>query len=321
MADKKKDHPTAAAPAPASAAPAEMKGDNGNTETSLVKVSEVSMSVAEAKETALTVIRGLLDKYQGVEREQLLQLLDSINPDKEGLEEMDAGFVTPVIRIVHGTTREPPAGSVRGDLFTNFGSKLPKPFKCIPLYGFRMNRMYPSKEEALGRPVCIAPDAVFGRPFGECIKCDDLPLNLNSTGRPTNCDNVIVFLVMSEQFRAYRIEFAKTSRSAGQKLSQLIRESGKIWDRWVNITTSETKGDKANYHVFSVSCDGVDTPTHLREACAAFMKFITIDRRVFLRQHYASALAGSKKNTDESVDIDGLGVGGNDNPDLSTAGV
>jgi len=324
MADKKKDHsvPTSPPVASETTPTPEVKSGNGNTGTAMIKAPEALISVAEAKDSALTIIRGLFDKYQGEAREDLLKLVESINPDKEGLEEMDAGFVVPVIRIVHGTTREPPAGSGRGDLFTNFGSKLPKPFKCFPLYGFKMNRMFPSKDEALGRPICTAPDAVFGKPFGKCLECDNLPLNLNTTGKPTDCDNVIVFLVMSEQFRVYRVEFAKTSRSAGQKLDHMIRESAKIWDRWVSINTSETKGDKANYHVFTVSCDGQETPMHLREAASAFLKFIVAERKMSLRQHYASALAGSKKNTDENVDMEGLtGGGGDTNPDLSTGGV
>ena len=53
--------------------------------TALTKPADTSIiSVAEAKETALTIIRGLLTKYDGKAQEDLLQLLDSINPDKEG---------------------------------------------------------------------------------------------------------------------------------------------------------------------------------------------------------------------------------------------
>jgi hypothetical protein len=327
MADKKKEHPTTTPSVPAPAAEvtpvpstAMVKGDNGGAVAPYDGRAEM-LAVAQAKETAITTIRGLLDKYQGAEREQLLQLLDSVNPDKEGLEETDAGFVVPVIRIVQNTTREVPEGCQKGDLFTNFGSKVEKPFRCIPLYEFRMNRMFPSKEEALGRPVCVAPDAKFGKPFGKCIECDNLPMKLSNSATPTDCDNVICFLVMSEQFRIYRVEFGKTSWNAGQKLDHMIRERAKIWDRWVSISTAMQRGDKADYWILTTSTGGQDTPQHLREGAAAFMGFIRAERQAFIRQHYATALQGQKKNTDENVDMEGLVGADGANPDLSTAGV
>ena len=146
-------------------------------------------------------------------------------------------------------------------------------------------------------------------------------MKLSNSATPTDCDNVICFLVMSEQFRIYRVEFGKTSWNAGNKLDHMLRERPKMWDRWIDIGSTELTGDKAKYFVFTTGTQGQDTPQHLREAAAAFMGFIRAERQAFIRQHYASAVAGQKKNTDEHVDMEGLVGAEGANPDLSTGGV
>ena len=331
MADPKKpktETPAAPAPtAPAAAAPpieaTALVTTKPAMTAEMVPANAVqAVDVVAAKNQTISLLRGLLEKYSGNERDQLLTLIESVDPDKEGLEEMGDGFVVPIIRIVQGTTRDVPDGCQKGDLFTSFGSKVERPFRFIPLYGFKMNRMFPP-EGALGRPTCTSPDGVLGNTFGKCAECPQLPLGVGGS-QPTQCDSVIVFLVMSDTFRIARIEFQRMSRKAGQRLNQLVRERPKIWDRLLSLNTTSMQSEKGPpYHVFTVSAGGQDTPAHLREASAALKILIEAERKASLHVHYAAVLAGGKRasQTDENLDVETLGIGGNENPDLSTGGV
>jgi hypothetical protein len=103
-----------------------------------------------------------------------------------------------------------------------------------------------------------------------------------------------------------------------------VRESSKIWDRWLTLNTASQRNDKGpDYYVFQPSASGQDVPPHLREAAAALKGMLEGERRAFLKQHYESTLKGGAKasNVDENADLEALGVAGNDNPDLSSGGV
>lgn len=254
----------------------------------------------------------------------LVSLAKSANPKKKGREEMEARWIIPTVRIVHGVTKEKPDGAEPGDLYTTSGFILKQPFKVTPLYIYEQNRMFP---DGGGKaPVCFAPDAKYGRPFGKCAECANLPMTKNATRTPTDCDNGICFIVLSQDMKLYRLEFFKTSNKAGLKLDQLASASDAIWDRWFSIKTQLQSSSGNEWHIFRVSASGEDTPEYVRDAADILYDLIHAERTVYLKQHYAMAEAGDQAaaSVKENVDMDSLGLSDDDsgdNPDLSDGGI
>lgn len=250
-------------------------------------------------------------------------MVKAANPKKKGREEMESRWLIPTIRIVHGVTKEKPDGAEPGDLVTTTGFILKQPVKVTPLYIYEQNRMFP---DGGGKaPVCFAPDAKFGRPFGKCTACTNLPMTKNATRTPTDCDNGICFIVLSQDMRLYRIEFFKTSNKAGLKLDQLATAGDNIWDRWFSIKTQLQSSSGNEWHIFRVSASGDETPEYVRDAADILYDLIHAERTVYLKQHYALAEAGDQAaaSVKENVDLESLGLSdeGGDNPDLSDGGI
>jgi hypothetical protein len=190
------------------------------------------------------------------------------------------------------------------------------------LYGFEQNRMFP-QGGVLGRPICTAYDGKLGNRFGECAKCPHLPLGKNTTGQKTECDNVLVFVVLGQNLRLMRLEFAKSNRKAGSRVSQLASESDNIWDRWLTLDTAVQRSDKGpDYYTFAVSSANQPTSSHIREAAAALYQMIRSERKAFLQQHWQNTVQrGTQAGiSEENVDLLGMGISsgpGGDNPDVT----
>ena len=253
-------------------------------------------------------------------KQQLYSLLRLSNPRRKGREEMEDRWVIPVIRIVHGVTKEKPDGAETGDICTTSGVILKQPFKITPLYIYEQNRMFSDGGKA---PVCFAPDAKYGRPFGVCSKCINYPMTKNATRTPTDCDNGICFIVMSQDMRLYRIEFFKTSYKAGRKLDDLACATDNIWDRWYTLKAQLQSANGKEWHIFRVSSANEETLEHVRDAADIVYDLLQAEREVYLKQHYLSVSAADQaiSTVDENVDMSQLGLDNTDNPDLTNSGI
>jgi len=300
-------------------------GGNGDQALVVAPSKDAYMEAfTAAKDTAMAQLQAIAAKYSGAEQEQIHSLLRSVNPMKEGLEEMAKGFVVPTVWILQAVSKQRPEGCQNGDLYTSFGSKVDKPFRFVPLYGFEMNRMFP-QDGTLGRPVCVAFDAKLGTMFGDCMKCQYLPMGKNNTGKKTDCDNVLTYIVLAQNLRLYKLEFAKSSRKAGSRVNQLASEGDAIWDRWLSLETSVQRSDKGpDYHIFAVSSANQPSPTHIRESAAALYQMLRGERQAFLKQHWQTTMNRGPQASavDENVDMAGLGISspsipGGDNPDVT----
>jgi len=278
-----------------------------------------------ARDKMVKSLTTLADSTTDAEAKKLISsLAKSANPKKKGREEMESRWIIPTVRIVHGVTKEKPDGAEPGDLYTTSGFILQQPFKVTPLYIYEQNRMFP---DGGGKaPVCFAPDAKYGRPFGKCSECANYPMTKNATRTPTDCDNGICFIVLSQDMKLYRLEFFKTSNKAGLKLDQLASATDNIWDRWFSIKTQLQSSSGNEWHIFRVSAANEETPEYVRDAADILYDLIHAERTVYLNQHYAMAEAGDQAaaSVKENVDMDSLGLGdddGGDNPDLSDGGI
>jgi hypothetical protein len=330
MAPKKTDNPTtpsiptSEAPAVPPAETAVSPADPGNGSQALAPTAPrdaYMLAFTQAKDEALVKLQAIADKYTGAEQEQIISLIRSVNPAKEGLEEMAKGFQIPTVWVMQPTTKQSLEGVGIGDLYTSFGSKIERPLRFVPLYGFEMNRMFP-QDGTLGRPVCMAPDGKLGGLFGKCAECQYLPMGKNNTGDKTDCDNVLTYIVLAQTLRLYRLEFAKSSRKAGSRINQLASEGDAIWDRWLALNTVLQHNEKGkDYNIFTISSANQASPTHIREAAEALYHMLRGERTAYLHQHWQTTMkrGAQASGTDEKVDLIGLGItgGGGDNPDVT----
>lgn len=292
-----------------------------------VSLDEYRQVFAPARDMMINKLEALSASLVDAPKAAVEQLIKSANPHRKGREEMESRWLIPTIRVVQGMTKEKPDKAVPGDLFTTSGYILTQPFKVTPLYTFQANRMFPEGGGGGNKaPACFAPDAKYGKPFGECLRCSNLPLGQNAGGAITDCDNGLCFVVLSEDLKLYRMEFFKTSRKAGVRMDQLSAACDSIWDRWFTIKTQTQTGGGNEWSIFRVSPSGEDTPAHIRAAADILYDLIHAERKIFLKLYYDSIARGdaTAAGVNEQVDLDAMGMNpaaGGDNPDLSDGGI
>lgn len=275
-----------------------------------------------ARNQMINRLTALIDGTQDpLAKQQLTSLLRLANPKRKGREEMGDRWVIPVIRLIQGVTKEKPDGAEAGDICTTSGVILKQPVKLTPLYIYEQNRMFSDETKT---PACFAPDAKYGRPFGKCVDCVNYPMTKNATRTPTDCDNGICFIVLSQDMQLFRIEFFRTSYNAGNKLDTMACATPNIWDRWYTVKAQIQSSKGKEWFIFRVSSANDDTPEHVREAADILYDLIAAEREVYLTQHYTSVSAADQaiSTVNENVDMAQLGLNDtNDNPDLSNSGI
>lgn len=297
--------------------------DNTNNEKQLTTTSNDPYTTifVPARDQMVSRLTALIENTQDPQAEQqLVNLLRLVNPKRKGREEMGDKWIIPVIRLVQGVTKEKPDGAEAGDIITTSGFILKQPVKFTPLYIYEQNRMFSDEGKS---PVCFAPDGKYGRPFGKCINCANYPMTKNATRTPTDCDNGVCFIVLSQDMQLYRIEFFRTSYSAGNKLDSLACATPNIWDRWYTLKSQIQAAKGKEWFIFRVSSANDTTPEYVREAADIIYDLIAAEREVFLTQHYTAANAADQaiSTVSENVDMAQLGLNDTDNPDLTNSGI
>jgi hypothetical protein len=270
-----------------------------------------------AQQECIDQLTALVKTAEDDDQMGLQRLMKSAKPVVKGREEMAAQWNIPTIRVVYGTTKDPakPASAKVGEMYATNGRMIKAPFKFTPLYIFESNRNF---QEGQNVPICWSPDAKLGTMFGRCLQCSHLPMGKNPTGEKTDCNNGVCMIVMSEDWKIYRLEFFKTSRKAGASVDRLIQSQDFLWERWFELKTSEVSSGGYDYYVFKTAPQGDDVPAVQAQACDILYSMIKIERDAFLEKHYEQTLSadGDSKATsvDEDVDSAAMGI----SPDTDT---
>lgn len=215
------------------------------------------------------------------------------SPNKPGMEEMVAAWKVPRINIVQPTTQSEakPETAKNGDLYTTAGQALERPWAGIPVYFFEENINFPQQGKI---PVCQAPDAKLGSPFGECLKCPHLPFGKQNGGRGdqqrTDCQNNIVAVMLTADLThpaVYMVQFGKTSRKAGSALMSLAGQQTAVWRQSYMLSTEKKTGDLGLYYVYKVEPTGKDNPDHVMRLAEALYGMYVAGRKLFLADWYA----------------------------------
>jgi hypothetical protein len=181
--------------------------------------------------------------------ERLGNLLEEISSDQTGLEEMEAAWTPPIVKIRQPVTTDAPKNVEMGQLYTAEGDVFAGGFEFVPLY---MHPAHLKFEEGESTPACRSEDGKMSI-FGDvCKDCPDEPFK---HGEPTDCSKFRNVFVFDKAFgRIYKLALGKTSYKAGTKLQRYWKGSGKFPWRKVYMLESkevERKGGGV-YYVYNI---------------------------------------------------------------------
>ncbi len=167
--------------------------------------------------------------------EILGNLLEEMSSAQPGLEEMDAAWTPPIIKVRQPMTTDAPKNVALGQLYTAEGDAFPEEgFEFVPLYMHPGNVKF---EEGSSTPTCRSEDGKTSIYGDVCKDCPDEPFK---HGEPTDCSKFRNVFVFDKNFkRIYKMTLGKTSYKAGTKLQRYWKGSGK--SPWRKVYTLETK--------------------------------------------------------------------------------
>lgn len=243
------------------------------------------VAAAEAAMERLTALATSTDLSED-SRRLVGELLKQANPNKPGMEEVNTTWTVTRINIAQPTTQAAakPDSAKQGDLFTQAGMVVERPFSFIPLWFHEENVLFP---EGAKVPECSAPDAKLGQPFGLCLQCPHLPFGKQNGGRgdqkQTDCQNQIVVAVLSSKLDAvYIITFAKTSRRAGNALISLAKNDAFPWKKSYLLQTEKKVGDKGTYFMYKVEPTGKENSPDVIKVAEALNALYGANRKKML---------------------------------------
>jgi hypothetical protein len=286
----------------------------------------------------------ILDAAVVSTREQLLMLADDTtmpdklrqvvrdlaamaSPNRPGLEEMTGAWNVPRVNISQPTTRSEakPESAKNGSLYTTEGKLLEMPWGGIPIYFHEENINFP--KGGGNNPVCQAPDAKLGSPFGECLKCPHLPFGKQNGGRgdqkQTDCySNIVAVMLANDLSQVYKVQFGKTSRKAGAALLALARQQPFVWKQSYLLNTEKKTGDLGMYWIFTTQPTGKDNDPNVMKLCEKLYALYNAERQRYLADWYARPQKAPQVAVEAESEFAGgaLDVGLVDGvePDLST---
>lgn len=215
------------------------------------------------------------------------------SPNKPGMEEVSTAWKVPRIHIVQPTTQSEakPEQAKNGDLYTTAGQLLDKSWTGIPIYFYEENVNFPKESK---NPICQAPDAKLGSPFGECSKCPHLPYGKQNGGRGeqqrTDCQNNIVAVMLTADLthpQVYTMQLGKTSRKAGSALMSLAGQQTAVWRQSYVFTTEKKTGEIGVYYLYKVEPTGKDNSADVMKVAEALYGMFVAGRKRDLADWYA----------------------------------
>jgi hypothetical protein len=205
-------------------------------------------------ETATVALERITQNLPAPVAERVQSLLAMMDPNKPGFEEMGgAHWSPPIIKVHQPVSSETPANSKNGDLYTDTGDVLERPWTFIPIY---MHYSHARFEEGNASPTCRSEDAKTSIYGDACADCEDFPFR---DGQRTNCQKSLNVFVFDAEFgNVYKVQFAKTSYRAGSKLFKQARSTPMPWSRTYVLTTQEKSRQEGSgkYFVLNVAATG-----------------------------------------------------------------
>lgn len=254
--------------------------------------------------------------------ERLEDLLEEMSSDQTGLEEMNASWAPPIVKIRQPVTTDAPKNVQMGQLYTAEGDVFPDGFEFVPLY---MHPAHIKFEEGESTPACRSEDGKMSI-FGDlCKECPDEPFKY---GKPTDCSKFRNVFVFDKAFgRIYKLALGKTSYKAGTKLQRYWKGSGKFPWRKVYLLESkevERKGGGV-YYVYNIVPTGEElTDETLLHLGQFFYDRIKEERARLMKQleqqRQRAADAGGKPQTATIVDDGAAAAASAAEPDFGNDG-
>jgi hypothetical protein len=253
-------------------------------------------STLDAKRQALTMLM-VDESLPEATRDALVVLSANASPSKPGMEEIEGRTEIPRISICQPTSQKAtkPDAARGGDLYTDSGDLLVKPFQFIPVYFREEHVMFTPGSKA---PECKAPDGKFGTPYGACASCAHLPFGKQNGGqgdqKPSQCFAQMVVTVMSMDLKnVYDLPLSKTSYSAGKALARLARAQPVPWQQSYLLDTEKKTGDKGLYYVAKVSPTTKNNAPDVLKVAQAFSDLLGAQRKVQMGGYYLAASSAS----------------------------
>ncbi len=262
-------------------------------------VEELDRRVAVQAEKLAALAALLQDgELSDATKVQVKKLLEQANPNKRGMEEVNAVWTVTRLNVVQPTTQAvaKPDSAKPGDMFTGAGELLTKPFNFIPLYFNFENIMFETGEKA---PKCASPDGKLGSTFGQCATCPNLPFGQQNSGRgeqkKTDCQNqIVVALLAADLSGLYLAAFGKTSRGAGSALMALAKQHAFPWKQSYMLTTEKKTGDLGTYFVFKVEPTGKDNSPDVTKVADVLSDLYAANRQRSLGEFYLRSTSAAQ---------------------------
>jgi len=300
--EKKTSTETDAAPTALVAAPR----SNGFAIPTLADV-EALAATAKVKLDALADLLQDADISSPI-KEKVQALMELANPNKPGMEEITTTWTLPRVSIAQPTTQSAakPESAKAGDMFTSSGTLLERPFGLIPLWFHEENIMFKTGEKA---PECSSMDGKLGSAYGACTSCPHLPFGKQNGGRgeqkKTECQSQIVVTALSADLtQVYSVQFAKTSRSAGNALISLAKSHAFPWKQSYLLSTEKKVGDLGTYYIYKIEPTGKDNSAEAAKVAKALSELFGANRKTAVGDYYLRA--GGAAHTAAASEISGV---------------
>jgi len=288
----------------------EKKTDSAAPTAALVTVSKPAglaiptlaevQALAEAAKVKLEALSDLLadPEVSGPVKEKVQALIELANPNKPGMEEINTTWTLPRVSIAQPTTQSAakPDSAKPGDMFTSAGALLERPHGIIPLWFHEENIMFKTGEKA---PECSSMDGKLGSAYGACASCPHLPFGKQNGGRgdqkKTECQNQIVVTALSADLsQVYSIQFAKTSRSAGNALISLAKSHPFPWKQSYLLSTEKKVGDLGTYYIYKIEPTGKDNAADVLKVAKSLSELFGANRKTAIGDYYLRAGGASQ---------------------------
>ena len=248
-------------------------------------------------------LSALVTEMTGEVQAGLLELIEQANPVKEGMEELEMrrGTEIPRINICQPTSNKQskPEAARPGDLYTDNGVLLERPFEFVPIYFYEEHVNFPAQSKA---PECKAPDAKYGMPFGLLCAggsgqkpCDFLPFGKQNGGqgdqKQVTCfAQVMVVVITKDLHSLYVIPYGKTSYSAGQALARMARGQTKPWKQSYLLDTEKKTGNATGqsvlYYVAKTAPTGKDNSPEVFRIAGTLAALCRAQRQKSIADYY-----------------------------------
>lgn len=240
-------------------------------ETHVTRAEEADVMEDDAEEPSPEVGKALAPILRALPAEMqhhVRNLLAEMSPNQVGLEEMDARWTPPNVKVRQAVSTDMPQNVNLGELYTDDGQVLGKQFEFIPLYMYPTHLKFDQNESS---PSCRSEDAKTSIYGDICKECPDEPFK---NGQPTACNRYRnVFVFDAQLKRIYRIAFGKTGAKTGSKLQKYMKASGnEPWRRIYSLESVQKSRQtgQGTYYVLNVVATGKEISDDARLGVAKF---------------------------------------------------